>query len=181
MDNCGNITTAKSIGDYFKSQKVRVSNDTVQNYFRYLEAAFLFYRVPRYDLKGKKYLEYYDKLYMGDIGIRAGTIGYKDKDISGILENIVLLELKRRGYKVSIGSIEGYEIDFIAENNKERLYVQVCRNLGSEKTIDREFGNLMKINDNYRKYVISLDKFFPDDYKGIMHKYFIDFLLSDKL
>ncbi len=98
MDNCGNITTAKSISNYFKSQKVRVSVDTIQNYIHHLESTFLFYRVPRFDIKGKKHLEYFDKLYMGDIGLRNGFIGYKDKDISGILENIVLLEMKKRNY-----------------------------------------------------------------------------------
>lgn len=181
MDNCGNITTAKSISDFLKSQRTRASVDTVQNYFRFMESAFLFYRISRYDLKGKRFLEFYDKIYMGDIGLRAGAIGYRERDISGILENIVLLELKKRGYKVSIGIQNGYEIDFIAENKKDKIYIQVSRNLESEKTIQREFGNLLNINDNYRKYVVTLDKFFQLDYQGIKHEYLLDFLLNPVL
>lgn len=178
MDNCGNITTAKSISNYFKSQKVRVSVDTIQNYIHHLESAFLFYRIPRFDIKGKKYLEYFDKLYMGDIGLRNGFIGYKDKDISGILENIVLIEMKKRGYKISIGVLNGNEIDFIAEKQNERLYIQVTRNLEGDKTIKREFGNLERISDNYKKIVLSMDKFFQSDYNGIEHKYLPDYLLE---
>ncbi|MCF8242997.1 MAG: ATP-binding protein [Melioribacteraceae bacterium] len=178
IDNCGNITTAKSISEFFKSQKTKVSVDTVQNYIRFLEAAFLFYRVPRFDLKGKRFLEYYDKIYLGDIGLRSGIIGYKDRDISGILENIVLLEMKKRGYKINIGVIDRKEIDFIAEKQNERIYIQVCRNLEEEKTIKREFGNLEKAPDNYRKLVLSMDKYFPSDYNGIEHKFLPDFLLN---
>lgn len=178
MDNCGNITTAKSISNYFKSQKVRISVDTIQNYIHHLENAFLFQRVRRFDMKGKKHLEYFDKLYMGDIGLRNGFIGYKDKDISGILENIVLLEMKKRDYKISIGVLNGNEIDFIAEKKNEILYIQVCRNLEEDKTIKREFGNLEKIPDNYKKIVLSMDKYFPPDYNGIEHKFLPDFLLD---
>lgn len=178
-DNCGNITTAKSISDYFKSQKVKVSFDTVINYINNLSAAFLFYKIQRYEIKGKKYLEFFDKIYLGDIGLRNGFIGYRDKDISGILENIVLLELKKRGFKVSVGVQNGFEIDFIAENHTEKIYIQVCRSLAEEQTIRREFGNLQKIDDNYKKIVLSLDKFFPKDYNGIEHQYLLDFLLPD--
>lgn len=179
MDNCGNITTAKGISDYFKSQRVKISVDTVQNYIRALEEAFLFYRIPRYDIKGKKILEYFDKIYLGDIGLRSGIIGYKDKNISGILENIVLLEMKKRGYKISVGVKDKMEIDFIAEKQNELLYIQVARFLSEEKTIKREFENLQKVPDNYRKIVLSMDKFFPSDYNGIEHHYLPDFLLNN--
>lgn len=178
-DNCGNITTAKSISDFFKSQKIKISVEKVQNYIHFLEAAFLFIRTERFDIKGKKFLEYFDKIYLGDIGLRNGFIGYKDKDISGILENIVLLELKKRGYKVYVGVQNGFEIDFIAEKNNDKTYVQVCSSLEEEKTIKREFGNLLNIEDNYKKIVLSLNKFFPSDYNGIQHKYLIDFLLEE--
>lgn len=178
-DNCGNITTAKSISDFFKSQKIKISIEKVQNYIHFLEKAFLFIRTERFDIKGKKFLEYFDKIYLGDIGLRNGFIGYKDKDISGILENIVLLELKKRGYKVFVGVQNGFEIDFIAEKNNEKIYVQVCSSLEEEKTIKREFGNLINIEDNYKKIVLSLNKFFPSDYNGIQHKYLIDFLLEE--
>lgn len=175
-DNCGSITTAKSISDYFKSQKIKVSFDTVSNYISYLISAFLFYRISRYEIKGKKYLEFFDKIYLGDIGLRNGFIGYRDKDISGILENIVLLELKKRGFRISVGVQNGFEIDFIAEDQNEKIYIQVCRSLAEEQTIKREFGNLQKIDDNYKKIVLSLDKFFPKDYDGIEHQYLLDFL-----
>jgi predicted AAA+ superfamily ATPase len=178
-DNCGNITTAKSISDYFKSQKVKVSFDTVVNYINNLFAAFLFYKIQRYEIKGKKYLEFFDKIYLGDIGLRNGFIGYRDKDISGILENIVLLELKKRGFRVSVGVQNGFEIDFIAENHTEKIYIQVCRSLAEEQTVKREFGNLQKIDDNYKKIVLSLDKFFPKDYNGIEHQYLLDFLTKE--
>jgi uncharacterized protein len=178
MDNVGNVTTSKSITNYFKSQKVKVSVDTVQNYTHFLERAYLFSRVNRYAIKGKRLLEFYDKLFMGDIGLRNGLIGYKDKDISGILENIVLLELHHRGYKVYVGDMQGNEIDFIAEKTNEKIYIQVCYLLKEEKTILREFGNLEKINDNYRKIVLSLDKHFPKDRSGIERINLIDFLLK---
>lgn len=178
-DNCGNITTAKSISDFFKTQKIKISVEKVQNYIHFLEAAFLFIRTERFDIKGKKFLEYFDKIYLGDIGLRNGFIGYKDKDISGILENIVLLELKKRGYKVYVGVQNGFEIDFIAEKYNDKTYVQVCSSLEEEKTIKREFGNLLNIEDNYKKIVLSLNKFFPSDYNGIQHKYLIDFLLEE--
>jgi predicted AAA+ superfamily ATPase len=125
-DNCGNITSAKSIADYFKSQNIKISIDTVINYISVLEKAFLFYRVSRYDIKGKRYLEVNDKLYLGDHGLRNGLIGHKDSDISAILENIIFLDLKRRDYKVSIGVIGDNEIDFVAEKKNEKLYIQVC-------------------------------------------------------
>lgn len=178
-DNCGNISTAKSISDYFKSQKIKISFDTVNNYISHLVSAFLFYRIQRYEIKGKKYLEFFDKIYLGDIGLRNGFIGFKDKDISGVLENIVLLELKKRGFKVSVGVQNGFEIDFIAENQNDKIYIQVCRSLAEEQTIRREFGNLQKIDDNYKKIVLSLDKFFPKDYNGIEHKYLLDFLMQE--
>ncbi len=179
MDNCGNITSAKNISDFLKSQRTRVSVDTIQNYIYFLESAFLFHRVKRYDLKGKKILEYLDKLYMGDIGLRNGFLGYRDKDIAGILENIVFLEMKKRGYKVEIGALNGNEIDFVAEKKGERKYIQVCAGLSEDKTIKREFGNLEKISDNYDKLVLSMEKYFPSDHNGITHKFLPDFLLEE--
>lgn len=180
FDNCGSITTAKSIADYFKSQRSSITVDTVQSYLEFLTQAFLIRRIKRYDLKGKRHLEFFDKYYMGDIGLRHGLIGYRDADISGILENIVLLELLRRGYDVSVGSLNGAEVDFVAQNQKGRMYVQVCYLLANNKTAAREFGNLEKIRDNYPKIVLSLDKHNPDNRNGIQHRNIIDFLLDGK-
>lgn len=176
FDNIGNITTAKKIADYFKSQKVKVSVDTVLNYITYLETSLIINRVPRYDIKGKKFLEFHDKVFLNDIGLRNGLIGYREKDINGLLENIVYKELQSRGYKVSVGVLNQLEIDFIAEKQNDIKYIQVCYLLNSEDTVGREFGSLEKISNNYEKIVVSMDKFFPEERNGIFHKYLIDFL-----
>lgn len=180
FDNIGSITTAKRITDYFKSQRLKISLDTVLNYVEYLEHSLIIDKVERYDLKGKKILEFYDKFYLNDIGLRNGLIGYRDNDISGLLENIVFNELKARGYKVKIGVYRNYEIDFIAEKLKEKKYIQVCYLIKDDTTYEREFRSLEKIDDNYEKIVISLDKFFPQEIKGIKHIYLLDFLLNLK-
>lgn len=177
-DNCGNISSGKGISDYLKSMKIKVSTDTVINYLGYLEKAFLFTKLNRYDLKGKKWLEVNNKFFLGDIGLRNGLIGFRDKDISGVLENVVLNELLVRGFKTGVGVINGKEIDFIAENNNEKLYIQVCYQLNSEKVADREFGSLEMIGDNYRKIVLTMDKFYPSDRNGIERIYIPDFLLG---
>jgi Predicted ATPase (AAA+ superfamily) len=176
FDNIGNITTAKKIADYFKSQKVKVSVDTVLNYITYLETSLIINRVPRYDIKGKKFLEFHDKVFLNDIGLRNGLIGYREKDINGLLENIVYKELQSRGYKVSVGVLNQLEIDFIAEKQNDIKYIQVCYLLNREDTVEREFGSLEKISNNYEKIVVSMDKFFPEERNGIFHKYLIDFL-----
>ena len=178
FDNIGNITTAKRVSDFLKSQKIKVSVDTIINHINYLESAMLINKAARYDLKGKKILEFYDKIFLNDIGLRNGLIGYKEKDINGILENIVYNELRFRGYKVFIGKISKMEIDFVAAKQKETKYVQVCYLLASNETVEREFGALKKIPDNYEKIVISMDKAFPQDLDGIKHSYITDFLLE---
>ncbi len=176
FDNIGNITTAKKIADYFKSQRIRTSVDTILNYICYIEASLLIDKVPRYDIKGRRLLEFSDKVFLNDIGLRHGLIGYRERDVNGFLENIVFKELQARGYKISIGVIDQMEIDFIAEKQQDRKYIQVCYSLGSDAAIKREFGNLEKIKDNYEKMVISMDKFFPAERNGILHRYIIDFL-----
>ena len=179
FDNIGNITSAKKIADHFKSQRIKISVDTILNYINYIEQGLLIERVPRYDIKGKKYLEFTDKYFLNDIGLRHGFIGYGEKDINAILENIVFKEMEARGYKLSIGVMGQNEVDFIAEKQGRKKYIQVCYNLGSEETVQREFGNLKRIDDNYEKLVISMDKFFPEETDGIIHKYLIDFLLEE--
>ena len=178
FDNVGNVTTAKKVADYFKSQRIRTSVDTILNYINYIEASLLIDKVPRYDIKGKKLMEFFDKVFLNDIGLRHGLIGYRERDINGLLENIVFKELQARGYKVAIGVIDQTEIDFIVEKQNEKKYIQVCYSLGSEAAVEREFGNLEKINDNYEKMVISMDRFFPPERNGIIHRYVIDFLME---
>ena len=180
FDNIGNITTAKKIADYYKSQRLRISVDTIINYIKFIEASLLINRVQKYDIKGKKYLEFFEKVFLNDIGLRHGLIGYHEKDINCLLENVVYHEFRARGYEISIGVIGHLEIDFIAEKQNDKKYIQVCYNLSSDATIEREFGNLEKIRDNYDKIVISMDKFFPEERNGIRHLYLIDFLQSDK-
>ena len=179
FDNCGQIVSSKRISDYLKSQKIRITVDTVQNYLHYLQNAFLISKTSRYDLKGKRHLEFYEKYYMGEIGMRHGFIGYRKDDISGLLENIVYLELLKRGYNVSIGKLEDKEIDFIAEKEKSRLYFQVAYLLASPETEIREFSPLERINDNYTKIVLSLDKEWGEERRGILRKNIIQFLLED--
>jgi hypothetical protein len=179
FDNTGNIFSAKRISDFLKSKKISVSLETVQNYISYFISTYAIHKVQRYDIKGKRFLELYEKYYAGDIGLRHALIGYNKEDISGILENIVYLELKRRNYYVYIGKIGNNEIDFIAERENKKIYIQVCYLLESQKTIEKEFSSLMMIEDNYPKYVISMDTFLSDDYNGVIRKNLIDFLLEE--
>ncbi|MEZ5196729.1 MAG: ATP-binding protein [Bacteroidales bacterium] len=176
FSNCGNITSAKNIADYLKSQRTKISIETVQNYLFYLSQAFMIHKVRRYDLKGKKVLEYSEKYYSADAGLRFGIVGYTDDDISGVLENIVFIDLLNRGYTVYVGQIGQLEIDFIAEKQEEKRYIQVTYLLSSEKTVEREFGNLMRVNDNFPKMVLSMDEYWDKTRQGIVRKNIIDFL-----
>ncbi len=178
LSNIGNITSAKKISDYLKSQRTKVAVETVQNYLFYLGQAYMVHQAKRYDLKGKKILEYSEKYYPADIGLRFGVAGYADDDISGVLEAVVYLELLNRGYKVFVGQTGTQEIDFIAEKQDERLYIQVAYLLDKESTINREFGNLMTIRDNFPKMVLSLDDFGEKTRQGIIRKNIIEFLLE---
>lgn len=179
FDNCGSITSAKKIADYLKSQKIRTGVDTVQNYIGYLQDAHLAYKTGRFDLKGKRHLELSEKYYASDIGIRHSVLGYRKSDIAGLLENIVYLELIRRGYTVSTGKFGDLEVDFVAKRNNEIIYIQVIYLLASPETEEREFKPLEKIQDNYQKMVLSMDTIWGNDRNGIIRKNIIDFLLRD--
>lgn len=179
FDNIGNTFSGKNVADYFKSQQRKVDVNTVYNYLNALEGAFILYRVPRYDIKGKEILKTQEKFYVSDISIIYATMGNRDRMISGILENIVFLELKRRGYKVYIGKLDGNEIDFVAEKKGNKVYIQVAYKLENEQTINREFDNLLSINDQYPKYVVTMDEFWKDSIEGVHHLYITDFLLAE--
>lgn len=179
FDNVGNIFSAKKVSDFLKSQKLNVGVLTVQNYISHLLATFAAYKVQRYDIKGKRILEIHEKYFAGDIGMRHAVLSYREGDIGGLLENLVFLELKRKGYTVYIGKLDEKEIDFVAEKDGRRLYIQVCYLLSSEKTIEREFSPLRQIRDNYPKYVLSMDTILGSDYEGIKRMNIIDFLLPD--
>jgi predicted AAA+ superfamily ATPase len=178
FDNCGNVTTAKGIADYAKSQRLKLSVDTAINYLSFLEGSYLVSRVPRYDIKGKKHLEVFDKYYMGDVGLRRGFIGYRDNDISALLENILYNELQMRGYRVRIGKIGEYEVDFIAEKGEERIYIQCAYLLQSKETIEREYRSLEAVKDSFPKYVVSLDPVTQGVRNGIRHRRLPEFLLE---
>ena len=180
FDNIGNSFSAKNIADYFKSQLRKVDINTVYNYLNALESAFIINRVQRYDIKGKEILKTQEKFFLGDISFMYALMGYRDRYIGGILENIVLLDLKSKGYKVFVGKLDTKEIDFIAEKGNEKLYVQVCYLLAEQTTIDREFGVLKEIRDQYPKYVVSMDPLFEDNIDGIKHVHISDFLKKNE-
>lgn len=181
LDNIGQTFSGKSIADYFKSQHRKVDINTIYNYLVALESAFIIYRVSRYDIRGKEILKTQEKFYVSDISIIHAVMGFRNQMISQFLENIVFLELKRRGYDVYVGKLENMEIDFVAEKQANKIYVQVAYKLDKEETIDREFGNLLKIKDQYPKYVISMDEFWEENLDGISHLYITDFLNGKEL
>jgi len=177
MDNIGNTFSAKTISDFLKSQGRKLSTETVYNYLRALESAFLIHKVVRFDIKGKRILETQEKYYLSDLGLRHAVIGYRDNDIAGVLENTVFLELLRRGFSVNIGKQDVAEVDFVANRADDRLYIQVCYILTPENT-DREFAPLEAISDNYEKLVLSTDTLLRVNRGGIRQKNIIDFLLE---
>ena len=176
--NIGNTFSATTISKYMKSEGRKVSPETVLNYLHAGIEAFLFYPVKRQDLIGKKILSVQEKYYLADHGIREAVIGGNMRDINLILENIVFLELKRRGYDVTVGKAGAKEIDFVAQRQAERIYIQVAYLLAAPETIEREFGVYRNIRDNYPKYVLSLDEF-DMSRDGIIHMNLRDFLLQE--
>jgi predicted AAA+ superfamily ATPase len=181
IDNCGNITSAKTISDFVKSQNRKVSVETVQSYISYGINAMLLHKVRRYDLQGKRLLETYEKYYLNDVGFRLATTGYTPAAISGQMENVVLLHLLANGYNVDIGKLNGLEIDFIAQKNQDKIYIQVCTTLADSKVIDREYGSLEKVYDHFPKLVLSLDQGFETSRKGIRWMNVKEFLMSETI
>ena len=174
--NVGNNFSATSISKFFKSENRKVSVETILNYIKAAEEAFLIYKVSRDDLIGKKILNINEKYYIADHGIREAILESNQRDINQIFENIIYLELLREGYNVRVGKIDNLEIDFVCTKGNEKLYIQVAYLLASPETIEREFSSLEKINDNYPKYVISMDEF-DMSRNGIRHINIIDFLI----
>ena len=177
--NVGTTFSATSISKYFKSEKRTVATETILNYIKACEDAFLFYRVKRQDLQGKKILASNEKYYIADHGIREAVYGGNMRDINLVLENIVFMELLRRGYTVTVGKVATKEIDFVCEKQDQKLYVQVAYLLASEDTVQREFGVYDGIRDNFPKYVVSLDDF-DMSRNGIKHMNIRDFLLAEE-
>ena len=178
FDNIGNRFSGKNVADYFKSQQRKLDINTVYNYLKALESAFIIHRVSRFDVKGKEILKTQEKFYAADSGLLYSVMGLKDRMIAGIMENIVFLELKRKGYDVFVGKMDQLEIDFVATKGNQTIYIQVCYLLAEESTIKREFLPLMQIKDNFPKYVVTMDQRWKDQIEGIRHIHIADFLLE---
>lgn len=178
FSNVGNTFSAKSISDYLKSEKRSIDNETVYSYLEKLEKAYILHRCSRYDLQGKEILKTQEKFYLADTSLRYSVLGYGPDSVASSLENVVYLELCRRGYNVYIGKTADGEVDFVASRQGEKLYVQVTQEIHSEKTEKREYERLLEIKDNYPKYVLRTDEFASGNYEGIKTMHIADFLLS---
>lgn len=177
FDNIGNTFSAKNVSDFLKSQGRKLSRETVYNYLKALENAYILSKIQRFDIKGKAILETMEKFYLTDLGLRHAKLGYRANDIAGYLENIVYLELLRKKYTVNIGKLKTKEVDFIGTYLDQKLYIQVTYLLASKETIEREFSPLREIKDNYPKYVLSMDQIGEYNIDGIIRKKITDFLL----
>jgi predicted AAA+ superfamily ATPase len=175
--NTGSIFSAKKISDFLKSQRINIAPNQVQTYIQHLVNAFLVHRVSRYDLIGKRLFEIGEKYYFENLGIRHGLWGYRLEDRGKIMENAVYNHLLFKGYKVNVGIMGASEIDFICEKEGEKLYIQVALTINDPKTMEREFGNLKSISDNYPKTVITMDAFTGNTYEGISNIDLRSFLL----
>jgi predicted AAA+ superfamily ATPase len=178
-NNVGSLFSAKSISDFLKSQKVNIASNQVSEYADALSDAFIVHRLGRYDIAGKRLFERGEKYFFENMGIRNMIAGYKPQDKAKRLENLVCNHLIVCGYDVKVGSISTEEIDFVCTRNGETLYVQVAVELSRSETIEREFGNLLKIKDNYPKVVVSAERSFENSFEGVEHVYIKDFLSSN--
>ena len=178
FNNIGNTFSAKSISNYFKSEQRKIDNETVYSYLEKLQKAYILHKCSRYDLQGKNILKTQEKFYLADVSLRYSVLGYTVDSVASSLENIVYLELKRRGYNVYIGKTKDKEIDFVATKQNEKIYVQVTQEIKSEKIQKREYEQLLEIRDNYPKYVVMADNFAGGNYEGIKTMNIVDFLLS---
>lgn len=179
MSNVGSLISSKKIADFLTSQGTKITHNTVLNYLNMLENAYIIYKVPRYDIKGKELLKTLEKYYIIDTGIRNTILGFRNSDFGHMIENIVYFELLRRGYEVAIGKTDSLEVDFIAVSANDKKYYQVTYAMLDETVKTREFNSLKKINDNYEKTVLTMDKLYNNTSdEGIKIKYLIDFLLE---
>ena len=180
MGNIGQLFSGKNISGYLTSQGRKTSTKTIYKFIKSLEDALIIHTAQRYDIKGKSILKRVNKIFISDLGLRHAILGYRDMDISQVLENIIYLELLRRNYKVFVGKKEKNEIDFIAIKNRNKIYIQVSYLLASEETIKREYEPLLNINDNFPKYVLSFDEIPHENKEGIKWMNIIDFLLDNE-
>lgn len=176
IENLGKTFSANSIVNFLKSENRSISVEAIYNYLEWLEKAFVVYRCKRFDLQGKNVLKTQEKFYLSDQSIKYALYGFNPTSVASTLENIVFLELKRRGYDVFIGKNADKEIDFVATRKDEKLYIQVCRNIPEES--DREVANLLEIKDNFPKMIITLDDFAGGNIHGVKIIHLADFLLE---
>ena len=177
-DSTGSLVSAKSISDFLKSQRLSVSPNVILNYLGFLEQAFFLNKVKRMEVVGRKQLEIGQKYFFEDLGLRNSLVGFRQTDLGKMMENVVYLHLKIMGYTVFVGKQAGKEIDFIAEKNNEKIYIQVAYQINDAKTREREFGNLLSIKDNYPKYVVSFDEAAEGNISGIKHLHVMDCILG---
>ena len=180
FDNVGNLFSAKNISDYFKNQQRKLDLNTIYNYLNALEEAFVIRKVNRYNIKGKEILKTNEKYYMGDHALGYALMGFHDRWIAGVLENVVMLELVRRGYKAYVGKLDNREVDFVGEKGIDRIYIQVAYKLTDAETVEREFRPLLSIEDHYPKYVVTMDELWKDNIDGVKHIHIADFLLKSE-
>ena len=176
IENMGKTFSASSISNFLKSENRKVSIESIYNYLRWLEQAFIIFPCERYDMQGKCVLKTQEKYYLADVSFRYALFGYNRKMLDGVMENIVYLELRRRGYDVYVGKNNTKEIDFIAIHKDEKIYVQVCVQIPENS--NREVGNLMEIRDHYPKYVVTLNEMDVGIENGIRIVHLRDFLLA---
>ena len=181
FDNVGRTFSAKAISDYLKSEHREIDNETVYSYLEKLEGAYILHRCSRYDIKGKELLKTQEKFYLADTALRYSVLGYNQDSVAAMLENVVYLELLRRGYSVNIGKTPDGEIDFVATRQNNKLYVQVTKEIRSAETEKREYDRLLEIKDNYPKYMLTTDDFAGGNHEGIKTMHVADFLLSAEL
>ena len=177
-DNLGSLLSAKRISDFLKSQNINISTKLVLEYLQFLEDAFFIKKVRRFDIKGRKIFEINDKFYFTDLGLRNSLQAFNIKDINKVLENIVFNKLVTEGFEVCIGKFDDKEIDFVAVKGDKTIYIQVAYLITDQKVHEREFGNLLKIADNHRKVVVSMDDIAESNYKGVEHIHIRKFLLN---
>jgi len=180
FDNVGSTFSAKSISDYLKAEHRAIDNETVYGYLDKLERAYILHRCPRYDIKGKELLKTQEKFYLADTSLRYSVLGYNQDDFASSLENVVYLELCRRGYSVAVGKNAAQEIDFVGTKQNQKIYVQVAEKFSSEETVKRDYQGLLAIKDNYPKFVLCLDDSAGGNYAGIQTMNIVDFLLDEK-
>ena len=179
FDNVGRTFSANTLSKYIKSQGRKLDVETVYNYLEKLEKAFILHRCSRYDIKGKGYLKTKEKFYLADPALRHAVLGYDPDSVAALMENVIYLELRARGYEVGVGKMDAAEVDFVAFKPEGKIYIQITYEINSKETEKREYERLLSIKDNYPKYVIRMDDFAGGNYEGVKTMHIADFLLDD--